>query len=64
MDYLYIKFLCVLFAILLVLALAIPALAAPIEKDVAAGEEDSYLYGKNQDEILMSTDTTTGGGKR
>jgi photosystem II stability/assembly factor-like uncharacterized protein len=45
----------------LILASVIPsALAAPVEKDVAAGDEDSYLYGAAADEVLLFTSTATG----
>ncbi|MBN2027912.1 MAG: FG-GAP repeat protein [Actinobacteria bacterium] len=39
-------------AVVLLLAFSLlPALAAPVEKDTAAGAEDSYMYGGNEDEI-------------
>ncbi len=34
--------------------------AAAVEKDVTAGEADSYLYGANQEEVLVFADTATG----
>jgi photosystem II stability/assembly factor-like uncharacterized protein len=47
--------------ILLILTMAVlPALAAPVEKDVASGDENSYLYGGNADEVMFYTDTATG----
>jgi hypothetical protein len=40
-------------AVILLLAFsALPALAAPVEKDTAGGAEDSYMYGGNADEII------------
>ena len=48
-------------AVFLALTLGIiPILAAPVEKDVAAGDENSYLYGANADETLVFTSTATG----
>jgi photosystem II stability/assembly factor-like uncharacterized protein len=48
-------------ALLTVITLGIlPALATPVVKDVAGGEENSYLYGAGTDEVLMFASTATG----
>ena len=53
--------LSLVFVLILVLALEVPfALAAPVEKDVADGDEDSYLYGAGADEVLLEISTATG----
>ena len=38
----------------------LPAPGAPVQKDVASGDEDCYLYGGNSHEVLMFADATTG----
>ena len=48
-------------ALLLVISLAIlPGLAVPDEKDIADGDESSYIYGANANEVLVFTSTATG----
>ena len=45
-------------ALALALTLAVlPALAAPVEEDVGAGAEDSYLYGGTANEVSIFTST-------
>ncbi len=38
----------------------LPALAALVEKDAAAGAEDSYLYGATANEVMIFASTATG----
>jgi hypothetical protein len=50
-----------LLAILMAFVLGIPqAWPAPVEKDAAAGDEDSYLYGAAAGEVYIFSSTATG----
>jgi len=50
-----------LLVVLLLLTFSIlPAPAAPVEKDVAAGDEDSYMYGASEKVYREDTSTATG----